>query len=137
MKKKFIILIVSIIFIIIMIFAGLFIPKRNTVNMSFAKKAEVFFKHESTNIDIVLSEQELSSICDICDGKEMYRDNPSCSFSEDVAIKFNDKQTFCLARDTCPIIYWKEKDKYFNITEEEKEKLYSILEYYGIYFPCV
>ena len=45
-------------------------------------------------------------------GKRLYRDNPSCGFDENASVKFGDSQTFCIAKDTCPIVYWKEKDEY-------------------------
>ena len=69
--------------------------------------------------------------------RKLYRDNPSCGFTEDVSIKFDDSQTFCFANDGCPIIYWKEKDKYFNIDEDEKSRLDIALKKFDILFPCI
>ena len=71
------------------------------------------------------------------DGKIMYRDNPSCGFSETVSIIFDQKQTFCIAQDNCPIVYWKEKNRYITLSEDEKNQLRDLLEPYGFCFPCL
>lgn len=71
------------------------------------------------------------------DGKIMYRDNPSCGFSETVSIIFDQKQTFCIAQDNCPIVYWKEKNRYITLSEDEKNQLRDPLEPYGFCFPCL
>ena len=107
------------------------------VNMDFAKKAEVYFQYRDTDAINQLSDKEMESVKTIFNGKKLYKDNLSCGFSEAVSIKFDDEQTFCIARDTCPIVYWKEKNRYFRLTEDEKVQLYNLLEPYGFIFPCV
>ena len=59
-----------------------------------------------------LSSDDTEELRDIFAGKRLYRDNPSCGFDENASVKFGDSQTFCIAKDTCPIVYWKEKDEY-------------------------
>lgn len=51
----------------------------------------------------------MASVKTIFNGKKLYKDNLSCGFSEAVSIKFDDEHTFCIARDTCQIVYWEEK----------------------------
>lgn len=111
--------------------------KKNTVDIGFVKSGKAIFIYDEEDIEIPLSNDELSILCSIFVNKKMYKDNPSCGFSEDISIKFNDSQTFCIARDTCPIIYWKEKRRYFRISEDEKMQLYCLLENYGFVFPCI
>ena len=105
--------------------------------MDYVESGEAIFIYNGSDITSSLSAQELQIICDIFSNKRMYRDNPSCGFSDNVSLKFNNLQTFCFANDTCPIVYWKEKDKYFKVTENEKKQLYNILQNHGFIFPCV
>ncbi len=109
----------------------------NRVDIEFAQEAEVCFINGTTSAESRLSDIELAAIKAIFNRKKLFKDSPSCGFSEEVSIKFNQAQTFCIARDACPIIYWKEKDMYFKLSEEEKAELYKILESYDFYFPCV
>ena len=59
-----------------------------------------------------LSSDDTEELRGIFAGKGLYHDNPSCGFDENASVKFGDSQTFCIAKDTCPIVYWKEKDEY-------------------------
>ena len=54
-----------------------------------------------------LSSDDTKELRGIFAGKRLYRDNPSCGFDENASVKFGDSQTFCIAKDTCPIVYWK------------------------------
>ena len=107
------------------------------VNMDSVKKVEVCFQYGNTNAINQLSDREVASVKTIFNGKKLYKDNLSCGFSEAVSIKFDDEHTFCIARDTCPIVYWEEKNRYIRLTEDEKTQLYNLLEPYGFIFPCV
>ena len=106
-------------------------------NMDNVKEAEVCFIYGNAKNSNYLSNKEIELLKDIFNKKKMYKDNLSCGFSEDISIKFNKSQTFCIARDTCPFVYWKEEDKYIKISEEEKIQLYNLLKSYGFFFPCV
>lgn len=127
----------STIILIVVILLGVIILRLDKVNMDFVKNAEVCFQYGDTDAINQLSDKEVGSIKTIFNGKKLYKDNPSCGFSEAVSIKFDDEQTFCIARDTCPIVYWKEKNRYIRLTEDEKTQLYNLLEPYGFIFPCV
>ena len=107
------------------------------VNMDFVKKAVVCFQYGNVDAINQLSDKEVEFVKTIFNEKRLYKDNLSCGFSETVSIKFDDAQTFCIARDTCPIVYWKEKNRYIRLTEDEKMQLYNLLEQYGFIFPCV
>lgn len=108
--------------------------KKNMVNMDFAERGEAIYKYYKSDIQVSLSDQDMHIICDIFSGKLLHRESYSCGFGEDISVRFNSSQTFCLATDDCPIIYWKEKDKYFRISEKEKIQLRKILEKYGFIF---
>ena len=107
------------------------------INMEKFEKAEVLFLYENNNELHSLSDKELELVQSIFNGKKIYKDNLSCGFSENISIKFDQEHTFCIARDTCPIVYWKEKDRYIKLSEDEKTQLYNLLEPYGFHFPCL
>ncbi len=111
--------------------------KIDNIDMQFAKGADVCFVYGDANVLKPMKEEDLELIQSIFDTKKLYKDNPSCGFDENISIKINKTHTFCIARDTCPIVYWKEKDRYIKLMEEEKNQLYKILESYGFSFPCV
>lgn len=127
--------------LIVFVFAaacfGVMCLRENRVKMEFAAEAEVCFQYRDANVLQNLDDEELALIKGIFDGKKLYQDNPSCGFRENISIKFNKAQTFCIARDTCPIVYILEADRYMKLTEEEKTRLYHVLEAHGFFFPCV
>lgn len=133
-KKKFIV-ISSIVLILFSLLLTFFIFNRTDLN--FAKQGTAIFKYSNTDISQQLSDEDFKKIITIFDNKFLYKDEPSCGFDENVSIVFNDSQTFCIACDKCPVIYWKEKNKYFRISEDKMNQLYSILKNYGFVFPCV
>lgn len=136
MRYKKLIIVGITILVIGFLLGGLFVTK-NTINIESVNVGEAIFKYAGNNISHTLSHQELIVIENIFNGKMLYKDNPSCGFTENVCVRFNGSQTFCFACDTCPIIYWKEGNKYFKISEEEKQQLYELLGEYGFHFPCV
>ena len=73
--------------------------------MEFAERGEAIFIYDEKNVSSEMSEQDLSMIKSIFNGKKMYNDSPSCGFSDNVAIIVNDSQTFCFACDTCSVVY--------------------------------
>ncbi len=133
--EKNIWLLSAIIFIVILL-GGIYL-RLDKVNMDSVKKVEVCFQYGNTNAINQLSDREVASVKTIFNGKKLYKDNLSYGFSEAVSIKFDDEHTFCIARDTCPIVYWEEKNRYIRLTEDEKTQLYNLLEPYGFIFPCV
>lgn len=123
--------------LILVVLLGVICLRPHKVNMDFVQSAKVCFQYENADVTCQLSDDEMEFIKTIFNGKKMYKDNLSCGFSETVSVTFNNEQTFCIARDNCPIVYWKEKNKYIKLTENEKEQLYTLLEPYGFSFPCI
>lgn len=96
----------------------------------------VRFQYEKENVTRQVDGQDLNMIKSFFNDKKLYKDNPSCGFTENVSIQFN-KQIYCFACDGCPIIYWKNENKYFSLSSEELNKLHIILNKYGFRFPCI
>lgn len=138
MKTKLTVIILLFALVIVSI-AGIIIFKStdNTVVITSIDNAQAFFRYGDTDVSDYLSNSESSLIANMFDGKNTYKDKPFCGFTEDISVRFGDSQTFCIACDTCPIIYWKEKDVFFTITDKEQAQLYDILEAHGFCFPCV
>ncbi|MBQ4617539.1 MAG: hypothetical protein IJB27_04105 [Clostridia bacterium] len=101
------------------------------------ENGQAVFKYSDKDIQVTLSEEELAMVCDMFAGKELYMGNPSCGFTEDVAIKLDNKDTFCIACDKCGIVFWKEQLRYFRLTDSENEQLRAMLESHGFRFPCI
>jgi len=49
----------------------------------------------------------------------------------------NGTERFCFACDSCPVVYWKNKNKFIKLSEKENEELKGILALYGFEFPCL
>lgn len=138
MKRSFWLLgILILVIVVLFVLLGVNYLRVNRVNMEFIKEADVCFQYGDTDSLHRLGDKEVESLKAIFDGKKMYRDSLSCGFSETISIKFNNEQTFCIAQDGCPIVYWKEENRYIKLSEDEKTQLYNLLEPYGFYFPCV
>ena len=111
------------------------IPKKT--DMTFSETGETNFKYNTADFHMQLSNDDLLLINNIFSGKKLYNDNPSCGFTQNVSIILNNTESFYIACDSCPIIYWKNKNKYFRISEKEYSQLKDVLEKYGFTFPCV
>ena len=98
----------SIIGIVCILILGITLFSQKT-DMEFAKSGNIICITDDLCINDPLSETDLNTIIEIFDQKILYRDSPSCGFSENIAIRINDKDIFCVARDGCPIVYWTSK----------------------------
>lgn len=108
----------------------------SAVKIDTDDRAIARFAYGDKDISTEFAAEDFKEIAAIFEGKELYSDTPSCSFDENIGIVVGDSR-FCIANDTCGIVYVKEKDKYFNLTEEENQKLRALLEEYGFTFPCI
>lgn len=134
MKLKIIVLII--IFIVILgIVLNMFLFSK--INMDFANEGIAIFKYEDKNISQTISSNDFEKICDLFNNKKLYSDNLSCGFSNDISILINGSEQFSFARDSCPIIYWKNKNKCFKLSSQEYTVLIEILGNYGFVFPCL
>lgn len=133
-KKNMIILFICLFIIFAIIFVWLIIRPR--VDIDFPQKGNVIF-HGEEKMSMELSQEDLTDIVKIFEGKGLYKDNPACGHGGNVVICFDDSESFCLPSDICPTIYWSEKDMYFDLSLAEQKELYSILNKYGTVFPSL
>lgn len=108
--------------------------KTNTINYS---TGVTIFNYNGKTTTKELTNEDLETITCIFNNKRMFSDTPSCGFSENIAIIFDETDCFCIACDSCPIIYFKNKNLFFKLTEHENNILKEILIKYGFQFPCV
>ena len=113
--------------------------KDSCVDIQYSKSARTCFAPDNSSVIMDVKQEDFGLIKLIFQGKILYKERGdlSCVFSDSVAIIFDNENTFCIAHDTCAVVYWKEKDCYFNLFEWEMEKLHSILRAYGFHFPCI
>ncbi|MGN0370681.1 MAG: hypothetical protein ACI4EW_09060 [Butyrivibrio sp.] len=138
MHKRIIGITIAVVATVAVLIIGFLVWRKNTsVNMDFAKDGKIVYISNNLNINEECKENELSEICNIFNGKILYKDDPACGFSEEISIKINEGQTFCPACDSCPVVYWKEKNRYFRLSDEEIRRIHEIFESYGAVFPCI
>ncbi len=136
--KKYVILAILFFICSILLFS---FCKDGCVDIQYSKFAQTVFAPDPDDsralMDVKQEDFELIKL--LFQGKILYKEDGvlSCGFSDSVAIVFDREKTFCIAQDTCAVVYWKEKDCYFNLFEWEMEKLHSILRAYGFHFPCI
>ena len=137
MKKKTAIISVCIA-VSVAVLAVIFLLSFEQTEMNFAQNGTVKFYYADTKIEEPLAKEDFDNLCKLFNGKLLVSDHPSCSFEDNISVSFNaGEQVFCIACDGCPVIYWKNKDRYFNISDNENRMLKEILQKYGCYFPCI
>ena len=132
MKKILIICVVCILFIVVALnyFLGV-------VNIGKFETVTATYRYGNVDFHQKITEEDAKEIYKIFNKKVMTKDIPSCGFSEDISVMFDDSLTFCIARDTCPTVFLKEKGKCFSISRKEQKRLLEILSNYQFSFPCV
>ncbi len=98
--------------------------------------AVAVFKYDDWDIEAELSADDMRTAMKILSNKPMYKDSPSCGFTENVSVRI-DGEIYCIANDACPIVYVSGREMYINLSKEENETLRSLLEGYGFTFPCL
>lgn len=135
MKKRVFLVISGLIVIVLIIFILLeFFKLKEIINIADSNEAEIVYVYGDKNITEELSKDDLIIIKDIINGKQLYKDEPSCGFDENISLRF-DKNIFSVACDGCPII--KYNNKYFNVSDLQIEEIHNIMKKYGAKFPCV
>jgi len=130
--KKLITSIASLLLVVLIIFS---FTSCHTVRVADEEIVAVF-QYADINVSTKLSHEDAELVRDMFNGKIAFSDSPSCGFGKDVALT-SDGYTYCIATDTCGIIYVLEKDKYFHLSNEEIETLHHLLSEYGFKFPCI
>ena len=152
-KLKIVIIILAVIALAIFLFY-----KANSLNMNFAESGIFVGKSlsetkaiqdnkelsDSERLQLLdslelsssaLSDNEFEDIKKMFHGKFLYKSPvPSCGFTKEISISFNDgEHIFYIASDSCGIVYYKNEEKYFNLTEKENIRLRKLLEAHDIY----
>lgn len=132
MTKKYVIIILLVLALLLggFLMFNIFATKTNIS----AENASLVFVYNGKEINSQLSNEESILLKNIFNNKRLYSDNPSCGFTENVSICFDDL-VFCIACDDCAII--RLENKYFKISKSDRETVNQIFEKYGGAFPCV
>jgi len=112
------------------IVASIFGPKINITTTT----ANLIYVYDGKDINETLSSEESELLRKIFNNKTLYSDNPSCGFTEEVSIRFDDL-AFCIACDDCPVV--KLGEKVIKISIKDRKTIVQIFEKYGGKFPCV
>lgn len=124
--------------VIILLGAIMFFLNINRVDTTIMHNGMVQFVYIDKHVSTKMKTEDERYIKELFNNRQLYRDDPSCGFSTDVSISFdNGKNVFCIAEDSCPIIYYKQRNKYFQLSEKDILALHKVLEKYGFTFPCV
>ncbi len=110
------------------------------VHLPALENGVVYNTGSGRNIIENVSDEDLNIIKNIFDNQFLYYDCavPSCGFGDETSIRFNDDSlVFWFACDTCPIVYYKNKHMYFNLSNNEDKVLKTILSKYGLNFPAL
>lgn len=94
------------------------------------------YEYGDASVHTQLSKDDARKVCEMFGCKLLLRDQPSCGFSKDASLSAGGS-TYCIARDTCPVIQDLRSGKYFGISESQREELDAMLKRYGASFPCV
>ena len=128
MKKKIVIIISILVFVVLLVV--------NFSTVIIGDKISVRYIYGDKNITTELSDEDATVVAKILNGKHMsIFDLPSCGFDENVAIITNGK-TFCIACDECATVYFKERNGYISLDNDKNEQLRNILSAYGFEWPC-
>ena len=110
------------------------------INSNFA--TEVFLEYHYFDKDIsvkITDESDILKLKQILNGC-LFKDTPACGFTTEISITMTNGSksiVFCPANDGCPLLRINDSSKYIKITDEIRNKLNTVLEKYGMTFPCV
>lgn len=137
MRKRVVIILSIVIGLFLIIGGTVSLVQSSKTNTDIMETGRVTFVYDDLNISECLSDKDLNTLKELFDNKRLYRDNPSCGFSENVSVVFDESEVFCVACDDCPIIYYQNKGLYFALSNQENDLLRKVLIQYGFHFPCV
>ena len=130
MSKKIIVIISVFVFIVLLIvnFFSVIIIGNEYVSARYI--------YGDKNITTELSEEDSNIVTEILNGKHLSIFLlPACGFDENIAVIINGK-TFCIACDECGTVYFKERNGYISLDDNENEQIRKILYDYGFEWPC-
>ena len=113
---------------------------RMGVSSGFATEVYLVYNYMEKKVSLkITNENDILVLKEVLKGRS-FHDSPSCGFTMEVSIIMaNGKKSivFCPANDGCAILRINESGRYINISNEEQMRLYTILNKYGMKFPCI
>ena len=101
-----------------------------------SQPVELVFHYNESSVDAQLTEQDSKAVYEMFDGKELYFDEPSCGFDENISLRINGR-AYCPACDSCCTVKDCGSGMYFTISQSERNTIERIFRKHGGYFPCV
>ena len=130
MRKKIIIMISVFVFLVLLI------VNFSTVIIISNENVTARYVYGDKNITTELSDEDAKIVTKILNGKHVsVFDLPACGFDENVAVIINGR-CFCIACDECGTVYYKERNGYISLNDNENEQIRNVLSKYGFEWLC-
>lgn len=125
--KKIIIACVAILVLVVMLVMLLGIE---LVKIANVQSGSIVYTIGNSAVNSELNSEDLSTVVRLFDSKVCTYENPSCGFDEEFQIILNSNdgpQVFYIAQDACGLIFWKNKQKYFTLSDQDNSYLRNLL----------
>lgn len=94
----------------------------------------ICYDRENVSFDLELSQEEANIVLSVLNGKrrdlDMTVTGAACGFEQEQSFII-DGSTYCLAQDTCGVIWEEGTDNYYVISQQELEQLKEIFKAHG------
>ena len=94
----------------------------------------IFYDRENVSFDLELSQEEANVVLSVLNGKrrdlDMTVTGAGCGFGREQSFII-DGSTYCLAQDTCGVIWEEGTDNYYVVSQQELEQLKEIFKAHG------
>lgn len=94
----------------------------------------ICYDRENVSFDLELPEEEANVVLSVLNGKQRDLDmtvtGAGCGFGQEQAFII-DGSTYCLAQDTCGVIWEEGTDNYYAVSDEEMNQLREIFTAHG------
>ena len=94
----------------------------------------ICYDRENVSFDLELSQEEANVVLSVLNGKrrdlDMTVTGAGCGFGREQSFII-DGSTYCLAQDTCGIIWEEGTDNYYVVSQQELEQLQEIFKEHG------
>lgn len=121
--------------IFVLLLSFILVSCRRT-SVPYAKRAELRYQIGGETVSTEISDNDTQHIRSILSNRILYRDNPSCGFTQNVSISFDGK-VYCFACDGCSIIQDFDAGRYFSLDDTLYKTVIEILSKYGLSLPCI
>ena len=95
---------------------------------------QIVYDRENISFDLELSQEEANVVLSVLNGKKRDLDmtvtGAGCGFGREQSFII-DGSTYCLAQDTCGVIWEEGTDNYYVVSQQELEQLKEIFKAHG------